>query len=210
MILPAATVKSAHHSRRTALCYTAALGLALAAGVDRGAAQEATPGTGGVATGPTFIQTFGSANLFRTQGSGSDLAPYTLYVQDVADRTLFVAERPEAALGVVPTNRFIDALPAGAELIAALVAPLADINGVVAEETESVWVLDLTYWGIGEDPGELTYQGSLVPADEAEAQFGVKVAPEPTWQNTGAGYFFIFGVPETSVDDSQALRLVLG
>ena len=85
-----------------------------------------------------------------------------------------------------------------------------DINGVVAEETESVWVLDLTYWGIGEDPGELTYQGSLVPADEAEAQFGVKVAPEPTWQNTGAGYFFIFGVPETSVADSQALRLMLG
>jgi hypothetical protein len=138
------------------------------------------------------------------------MAPYTLYVQDVADRTLFFAERPEAAIGVLPTNRFIDALAAGAELTAALVAPAADINGVVAEETESVWVLALSDWGVGEDPGELTYQGSLVPAADAEERFGVKVAPEPTWQNTSAGYLFIFGVPETGVADSEVLRLMLG
>jgi hypothetical protein len=163
-----------------------------------------------MATGAIFAQTFASANLFRTEGSGPDMAPYTLYIRDVADRTLFFAERPEAAIGVLTTNRFIDALAAGAELTAALVAPLADINGVVAEETESVWVLDLSYWGIGEDPGELTYQGSLVPAANAEERFGVKVASEPTWQNTGAGYFFIFGVPETSVADSAALRFKLG
>jgi hypothetical protein len=163
-----------------------------------------------MAMGAIFVQTFTSANLFRTQGSGGpDMAPYTLYIQDVADRTLFFAGRPEVAMGVVPTNRFIDALAAGAELTAALVAPLANTNGVVAEETESVWVLTLSYWGVGEDPGELTYQGSLVPANDAEAQFGVKVAPEPTWQDTGSGYFFIFGVPETSVADSEALRLIL-
>jgi hypothetical protein len=164
---------------------------------------------GGVESGAILVQTFGSTNLFRTQGSGPDLDPYTLYVRDVADRTLFFAERSEAAIGFVPTNRFIDALAAGAELTAALVAPPADINGV-AEETESVWVLALSYWGVGEDPGELTYAGSLVPAADAEERFGVKVAPEPTWQNTGAGYFFIFGVPETSVADSEALRLMLG
>jgi len=162
-----------------------------------------------MATGAIFAQPFASANLFRTQGSGPDLAPYTLYIRDVADRTLFVAERPEAAIGVVPTNRFIDALAAGAELTAALVAPPADSNGVVAEEAESIWVLALSYWGVGEDPGELTYQGSLVPADDAEERFGVKVAPEPTWQNTGTGYFFIFGVPETSMADSEALRFML-
>ena len=209
MIPSPITVKPAHHSRRAALCRAGALTLALAAGVNRVAAQEATPGMGGVESGAILVQTFGSANLFRTQGSGPDLDPYTLYVRDVADRTLFFAERSEAAIGFVPTNRFIHALAAGAELTAALVAPPADINGV-AEETESVWVLALSYWGVGEDPGELTYAGSLVPAADAEERFGVKVAPEPTWQNTGAGYFFIFGVPETSVADSEALRLMLG
>jgi hypothetical protein len=138
------------------------------------------------------------------------MAPYTLYIRDVADRTLFFAERPEVAIGVVPTNRYIDALAAGAEFTAALVAPAADINGVVAEETELVWVLALSDWAVGEDPGELTYQGSLIPAANAEERLGVKVAPEPTWRNTGAGYFFIFGVPETSVADSEVLRLMLG
>ena len=204
------SVNSAHLSRRAALCRGGALALALADDVNRVAAQEATPGMGGVESGAILVQIFSSANLFRTQGSGDpDMAPYTLYIQDVADRTLFFAERPEAAMGVVPTNRFIDALAAGAELTAALVAPPADINGV-AEETESVWVLALSDWGVGEDPGELTYQGSLVPAADAETRFGVKVAPEPTWQNTGAGYFFIFGVPETSMADSEDLRLMLG
>jgi hypothetical protein len=208
MIPSPVTVEPAQHSRRAALCNSGALALALAVG--RVGAQEATPGPHGMATGAIFAQTFASANLFRTQGSGPDIAPYTLYIRDVADRTLFFAGCPEAAVGVVPTNRFIDALAAGAELTAALVAPLADINGVAAEETESVWVLDLSYWGIGEDPGELTYQGNLVPAANAEERFGVKVAPEPTWQNTGAGYFFIFGVPETIVADSAALRFKLG
>ena len=209
MIPSPVTVEPAQHSRRAALCGGGALALILTTGVNRVSAQEATPGTGGMATGAIFAQTFASANLFRTQGSGPDLAPYTLYIRDVADRTLFVAERPEAAIGVVPTNRFIDALAAGAELTAALVAPPADSNGVVAEEAESIWVLALSYWGVGEDPGELTYQGSLVPADDAEERFGVKVAPEPTWQNTGAGYFFIFGVPETSMADSETLRFML-
>jgi hypothetical protein len=155
------------------------------------------------------VQTFSASNLFKTQGSGPDLPPYTLYLQDVADHTLFFAERPKAAVGVVPTNRFIDELAAVNQLTAVLLAPPADVSGET-EETESIWVLALSYWGVGEDPGELTYQGSLVPAAEVEQRFGVKLAPEPTWQNTGAGYFFIFGAPESSVVDSEALRLTLG
>src|SRR5215213_7397183 len=124
MIPSPVTAKPAHHSRRAALCRGGALTFALAAGVNRVAAQEATPGTGGVESGAILVQTFGSANLFRTQGSGGpDMAPYTLYIQDVADRTLFFSERSEAAIGFVPTNQFIDALAAGAELAAALVAP---------------------------------------------------------------------------------------
>jgi len=155
------------------------------------------------------VHTFSSGNLFKTQGSGPGLPPYTLYLRDAGDRTLFFAERPEAAIGVVPTNRFVDELATGDQLTAVLVAPPADISGVV-EETESVWVIALSDWGVGEDPGELTYQGSLVPPAEAEERFGVTSAPEPTWQNTGAGYFFIFGVPETGVVESEALRLMLG
>ncbi len=209
MIPPPVTLKSSHLSRRAALCGGGALALALAAGAHRVAAQEATPGMGGGELGPVLVQTFNSANLFRTQGSGGpDMAPYTLYIRDVADRTLFFAERPEAAIGVVPTDRFIDALAAGAELTGALVAPPADTTD--AKEAEAVWVLALSYWGIGEDPGELTYQGSLVPAADAEERFGVKVAPEPTWQDTGSGYFFIFGLAGTGLPDSEGLRLRIG
>jgi len=195
-------------SRRAALLGVGTLA-ALADRLGPAAAQEATPvaRTGG--TGPVYVQTFESGSLFRTQGSGTDLPPYTLYLWNVADRTLFIADQPERVVGIVPTDPFVDDIAVNEMPTAILVAPVVSDSGAAAE-SESVWVLALSFWGSGEDPGELTYQGSLAPASEVEARFGVSAAPELPLQNVAAGYVIIVGLSGTGIADHEGLRVVLG
>ena len=205
----ASAASTAPRSRRAALRAGGALAAALA-GLGRASAQEATPAAGGEDAGPVFVHGFGSGSLFRTQGSSPDLPPYTLYLWDAADRTVFFAGWPERAAGVVPTERFLRALGAAVASdppAAALVARPADDAGVVGGE-EAVWVLTLRFAGAGSDT-EVTYQGDLLAAAEAEARFGVRPAPEPTVQNLGAGYVFVAGVPGVDAGEADGLRLTL-
>jgi hypothetical protein len=195
-------------SRRVALSGAGALA-AFAGGLRLAAAQDATPVAGTGATGTIYVQTFESGSLFRTQGSGPDLPPYTLYLWNVVDRTLFIADRPERVVGIVPTDSFVDNIAVNETPTAILVAPRTDTSGA-AEASESVWVLALSDWGNGEDPGELTYQGSLVPAAEVEARFGVSAAPELPLQDVAAGYLIIVGLSGIGIADREGLRVVLG
>ena len=55
----------------------------------------------------------------------------------------------------------------------------------------------------------MTYQGDLLAAADAEAQFGVRPAPAPAVQNLGAGYLFVAGVPGVDMGEGNDLRLTL-
>ena len=148
---PSVAVLPAFRSRRAVA--THGVITVLAAGLGRAAAQDGTPVAGATDTGPIFIDTFGSGSLFQTQGSDPSLPPCTLDLRDTADRTLFVTDRPERAVRVVPTEGALGA--AEGHLTAALMAPLAGRTGA-PEGEESVWVMTLSFAGPGEGLRELT------------------------------------------------------
>jgi hypothetical protein len=159
--------------------------------------------------GPIYVHTFESGSLFRTQGSGPGLPPYTLYLWNVADHTLFFADQPERVVGMIPTAPFVDGIAVDETPTAILVAPRTDASSAT-EASESVWALALSDWGSGEDPDGLTYQGSLVPAAEVEARFGVSAAPESPLQDVAAGNLIVVGLSGAGIAGQEGLRVVLG
>jgi hypothetical protein len=195
-------------SRRAALQTGGGLLAALGAlGVQGVAAQEATPAAAEPADGAIVVQSFGNGMLFPTQGDGSDMPPYTLYLWD-ANQSLFLVDGASRTVGVVPAEPVLAGISATDSPRAALVAHAAADGG--GEATQMVWALRLVLGEPGSDPNSATYQGEPLDAEEAAAWLGATPAAAPEGaQNLGAGYIIIAGLP--GVDESSAgVRLPLG
>jgi hypothetical protein len=199
MDVSSSAVLTAPRSRRATLRASGALATAImAGGWGRAAAQVATPGPAGDGAGIVFIQGFGSGSLFRTQGSGPDLPPYTLYLWEANDPIAFVSATGEGSVGVLGVDRFLAALAAGDNPARAVFVaqPADEPDG--GDAGEFVRVLDLVLAERGSDPGSMTYQGDIVPAAEGG---DATPASEPVdVQNVERGYLFVTGVSDVRLD----------
>ncbi|HET7092262.1 MAG TPA: hypothetical protein VFI22_02260 [Thermomicrobiales bacterium] len=170
----------APRTRRAALRTGGVAAAALAAfGAGRVAAQSATPLAGGARTGSVLAQGFVHGTLFRTQGSGPNLLPYTIIVWGAIGGFAFF-DRGSGAAGILPADRVVDALgaanPAPDIVLIASPAKAGDPSGA----GEQAWALTLGYAGLGQDPDAVTYQGALLDPADAMARFGLAPSPPPS------------------------------
>lgn len=212
MDTPRSSILADSHSRRSALRTTSALAAGLVAvGLSRAGTQAATPIPAVTGTGIVFVQTFGSGSLFPTQGSGPNLPPYTLYVWEAGEHTIFVTGEPERIAGLIPSDRFFDeVMDADTPAFTAVLVASTAGDAASTDDDAGVWMLKVAFAGVGSDPGSLTYQGDLVSAAEAEAQLGLTPSPAPNGaENLPAGTLFVTGVTTVELGDVASVRLHL-
>src|SRR5204862_444623 len=118
-------------------------------------AENATPAAG-AGTGLFLVQGFSHGTLFPTQGSDTNLAPYTLILWDAADAGLFFVDHENGDAGVIPTERILGAIkPAPAAPSAALIAGAGEGTPATGQQ-EAIWPLQLVLGNLGSDLGAVT------------------------------------------------------
>jgi hypothetical protein len=180
----------------------AAFGATALPGIAR---AQATPTAGDAAASLLLVQAFSTGSLFPTQGDAEG-PPFTLILWDAADRGLFSIAAADHIARLVPTESLIIAVEAGERPRAAVIVPAA----ADGSRPEHAWALELASAGLGSDPGAVTYQGEVLPEDEATAWLGVAPAATPDGpQELTAGYLVIAGLPGLDLPDEARVQLDL-
>jgi hypothetical protein len=193
-------------SRRRVL-RSGVVGVAIAAlGFGAAAAQSATPvGTSGA--GPTLLQGFSHGTLFRTQGSGPNLPPYTLILWGAVGGVASI-DQPRGDVALLPAGRVVNALGAADPAPTVILTASSSAEGDPTGAGQLAWALTLTYAGLGSDPDAVTYQGALLDAGEATQRFGLTASEPPSSINIGPGYL-IANAASLSLPARGGIRLRL-
>ena len=195
-----------HLTRRATLGAGAALAATLAAGLGRAAAQDASPAAGEKGGGSLFVQSFSGGVLMPTQGDGANMPPYTLYLWDATVRDIFFVG-PSGA-GEIPPQPVFAAITAETAPLAALFSAAG--QGANPAADCSRWALRLVLGQDGSDPGAATYQGDLLPDDEAQTFLSVAPSAADGAIDLGPGTLVIAGLPSLDPVAAGGLRLAWG